>query len=35
MDVKRLGLIGYQEALDLQKDLVEQRRNRAVGELPE
>jgi len=26
MDVKRLGVIGYQEALDLQKDLVERRR---------
>jgi lipoyl(octanoyl) transferase len=32
MDVKRLGVIGYQEALDLQKDLVERRRN---GEIPD
>ena len=27
MDVKRLGIIGYQEALDLQRELVERRRN--------
>ena len=26
MDVRRLGLLGYQEALDLQKELVERRR---------
>jgi lipoyl(octanoyl) transferase len=30
MDVKRLGEIGYQEALDLQKDLVERRRNEEI-----
>jgi lipoyl(octanoyl) transferase len=30
MDVRRLGLIGYQEALDIQKDLVEQRRNGVI-----
>jgi len=32
MDVKRLGVIGYQDALDLQKDLVERRR---TGEIPD
>ena len=32
MDVRRLGLLGYQEALDLQKDLVERRRR---GEIPD
>jgi lipoyl(octanoyl) transferase len=32
MDVKRLGVIGYQEALDLQKQLVERRLN---GEIPD
>jgi len=32
MDVRRLGLLGYQEALDLQKELVERRRS---GEIPD
>ena len=32
MDVRRLGLLGYQEALDLQKELVERRRR---GEIPD
>lgn len=32
MDVKRLGVLGYQEALDLQKELVELRRS---GEIPD
>lgn len=30
MDVKRLGVIGYQDALDLQKELVERRRNEEI-----
>ena len=30
MDVTRLGVIGYQEALDLQKDLVERRRREEI-----
>ena len=33
MDVRRLGRIGYQEALDLQADLVEQRRRGDIGDL--
>ena len=32
MDVERLGILGYQEALDLQRDLVERRR---AGEIPD
>ena len=32
MQVRRLGLVGYEEALDLQRDLVEQRRR---GEIPD
>jgi lipoyl(octanoyl) transferase len=32
VDVKRLGLIGYQQALDLQRDLVEQRKR---GDIPD
>jgi lipoyl(octanoyl) transferase len=32
MDVKRLGVLGYQEALDLQKELVERRR---AGDIPD
>ena len=32
MDVRPLGLLGYQEALDLQKELVERRRR---GEIPD
>ena len=32
MDVRRLGLIGYQEALDLQRELVEQRKR---GDIPD
>ena len=32
MDVRRLGRIGYQEALDLQADLVEQRRRGDIGD---
>ena len=32
MEVTRLGLIGYQQALDLQRDLVEQRKR---GEIPD
>ena len=32
MDVQRLGLIGYQEALDLQRELVEQRKR---GDIPD
>jgi len=30
--VRRLGLIGYQEALDLQRDLVEQRKRGEIGD---
>ena len=32
MDVNRLGLIGYQEALNLQRDLVEQRKRGEIGD---
>lgn len=32
MDVRRIGTIGYQEALDLQADLVEQRRRGEIGD---
>lgn len=32
MDVRRLGRIGYQEALDLQADLVERRRRGEIGD---
>ena len=32
MDVRRLGVIGYQQALDLQRELVEQRKR---GEIPD
>ncbi len=32
MDVRRLGRVGYQEALDLQTDLVEQRRRGDIGD---
>jgi lipoyl(octanoyl) transferase len=32
VDVKRLGLIGYQEALDLQRELVEQRKRGEIGD---
>ena len=32
MHVRRLGLIGYQEALDLQRDLVEQRKRGEIGD---
>ncbi len=32
MQVRRLGRVGYQEALDLQADLVEQRRRGAIGD---
>ena len=32
MEVRRLGRIGYQEALDLQADLVEQRRRDGIGD---
>jgi lipoyl(octanoyl) transferase len=32
VDVRRLGLIGYQEALDLQRELVEQRKR---GDIPD
>ncbi|MDQ3171771.1 MAG: lipoyl(octanoyl) transferase LipB [Acidobacteriota bacterium] len=32
MDVRRLGRIGYQEALELQADLVEQRRRGGIGD---
>ncbi len=33
MQMRRLGTIGYQEALDLQADLVEQRRRGEIGDL--
>ena len=33
MDVRTLGRIGYQEALDLQADLVEQRRRGDIGDV--
>ncbi|MDQ3069731.1 MAG: lipoyl(octanoyl) transferase LipB [Acidobacteriota bacterium] len=33
MQIRRLGRIGYQEALDLQADLVEQRKRGGVGDL--
>ncbi|HEX6322844.1 MAG TPA: hypothetical protein VFZ36_03890, partial [Vicinamibacterales bacterium] len=33
LEVRRLGRIGYQEALDLQAGLVEQRRRNEVGDL--
>lgn len=33
MDIRRLGVIGYQEALDLQADLVEQRRRGDIGDV--
>ena len=32
MDVRRLGIVGYQEALDLQKELVERRRNDEIAD---
>ena len=32
MDVRRLGRVGYQEALDLQADLVERRRRGEIGD---
>ena len=32
MDISRLGVVGYQEALDLQRDLVERRKR---GEIPD
>lgn len=33
MEIRRLGVIGYQEALDLQADLVEQRRRGDIGDV--
>lgn len=33
IEVRRLGKIGYQDALDLQADLVEQRRRGAIGDV--
>ncbi len=33
MEVRRLGVVGYQEALDLQADLVEQRRRGDIGDV--
>ena len=33
METRRLGVIGYQEALDLQADLVEQRRRGDIGDV--
>jgi len=32
MDVRRLGRVGYEDALELQKELVEQRRAGAIGD---
>ncbi len=33
MEVRRLGTVGYQDALDLQADLVEQRRRDEIGDV--